>query len=56
MTHDLWTNLNALIFNHLGAVTLKQLVDDQRVKQDGFMQMQDMRGTTPEYDHTAASV
>lgn len=56
MTHDLWTSLNALIFNHLGAVTLKQLVDDQRVKQDGFMQMQDMRGTTPEYDHTAASV
>ncbi len=56
MTHDLWTSLNALIFNHLGAVTLKHLVDDQRVKQDGFMQMQDMRGTTPEYDHTAASV
>ncbi len=56
MTHDLWTNLNALIFNHLGAVTLKHLVDDQRVKQDDFMQMQDMRGTTPEYDHTAASV
>jgi len=56
MTHDLWTSLNALIFNHLGAVTLKHLVDDQRVTQDGFMQMQDMRGTTPEYDHTAASV
>jgi len=56
MTHDLWTSLNALIFNHLGAVTLKHLVDDQQVKQDGFMQIQDMRGTTPEYDHTAASV
>ncbi len=55
MTHDLWTNLNALIFNHLGAVTLKHLVDDQRVTQDGAMQMLDMRKTMPDHEHTVAS-
>ena len=56
MTHDLWTDLNALIFNHLGAVTLKHLVDDQRVTQDGAMQMLDMRKTMPDHEHTVASV
>ena len=55
MTHDLWTNLNVLIFNHLGAVTLKHLVDDQRVTQDGAMQMLDMRKTMPDHEHTVAS-
>ncbi len=55
MTHDLWTSLNALIFNHLGAVTLKHLVDDQRVTQDGAMQMLDMRKTMPDHEHTVAS-
>ena len=56
MTHDLWTKLNALIFNHLGTVTLKHLVDDQQVRQDGVIQMQDMRGTIPGHEHTVASV
>jgi len=55
MTHDLWTDLNALIFNHLGAVTLKHLVDDQRVTQDGAMQILDMRKTMPDHEHTVAS-
>ena len=55
MTHDLWKKLNELIFDHLGAVTLKQLVDDQRVTQDGAMQMLDMRKTMPDHEHTVAS-
>ncbi len=55
MTHDLWKKLNELIFNHLGAVTLKQLVDDQRVTQDGAIQMLDMRKTMPDHEHTVAS-
>ncbi len=55
MTHDLWTDLNALIFNHLGAVTLKHLVDDQRVTQDGVMQMLVMRKTMPDHEHTVTS-
>ncbi len=55
MTHDLWKKLNELIFDHLSAVTLKQLVDDQRVTQDGAMQMLDMRKTMPDHEHTVAS-
>ena len=55
MTHDLWRELNELIFDHLAAVTLKQLVDDQRVKQGGAMQMLDMRKTMPDHKHTVAS-
>ncbi len=55
MTHDLWRELNELIFDHLAAVTLKQLVDDQRVKQGGAMQMLDMRKTMPDHEHTVAS-
>ena len=55
MTHDLWKRLNELIFDHLGAVTLKQLVDDQRVTQDGAMQILDMRKTMPDHEHTVAS-
>jgi Rrf2 family iron-sulfur cluster assembly transcriptional regulator len=55
MTHDLWMNLNELIFDHLGAVTLKQLVDDQKAREDkrkareaGVVQMLDMRKVAPE--------
>ena len=55
MTHDLWKKLNELIFDHLGAVTLKQLVDDQRVTQDGAMQILDMRKTMPDHEHAVAS-
>jgi Rrf2 family iron-sulfur cluster assembly transcriptional regulator len=54
MTHDLWVKLNELIFDHLGAVTLKQLVDDQKARSDahkaregGIMQILDMRNVIP---------
>jgi len=30
MTHDLWAKLNDLILDYLGAVTLKELVDNQQ--------------------------
>src|SRR6476469_1107220 len=36
ITHDLWANLNQHIFDYLGAVTLKQLVDQQHAKQSGI--------------------
>ena len=55
MTHDLWIKLNELIFDHLGAVTLKQLVDEQREREErrkareaGVVQMLDMRKVAPE--------
>jgi len=50
MTHDLWIKLNDLIFDHLGAVSLRQLVDEQKArheerkaKEKGVVQMLDMR-------------
>jgi Rrf2 family iron-sulfur cluster assembly transcriptional regulator len=43
ITHDLWANLNQHIFDYLGAATLKQLVDGQRAKENGTVQVHDMR-------------
>src|SRR6201988_3042827 len=33
LTHDLWAALNQRIFDYLGAVTLQQMVDEQRAKE-----------------------
>ncbi|MSQ51559.1 MAG: Fe-S cluster assembly transcriptional regulator IscR [Betaproteobacteria bacterium] len=35
ITHDLWAKLNRHIYDYLGAVTLKQLVDEQKSRQSG---------------------
>ena len=43
ITHDLWAQLNKRIFDYLGSVTLKQLVDEQKAKQGGVTQVHDMR-------------
>jgi Rrf2 family iron-sulfur cluster assembly transcriptional regulator len=56
ITHDLWAKLNEHIFAYLDAVTLKQLVDDQKAKQNGVAQVQDMRETLPKRDHTTVPV
>lgn len=32
MTHDLWTSLNAKMFEYLNSITLKKLVDEQLAK------------------------
>ena len=46
MTHDLWAKLNDLIFEYLGAVTLKELVDNQINQQnDAIVPLLDMRET-----------
>jgi Rrf2 family iron-sulfur cluster assembly transcriptional regulator len=47
LTHDLWARLNDHIFSYLGAVTLRQLVDEQHAKQTGVSTMQDMRPASP---------
>jgi Rrf2 family iron-sulfur cluster assembly transcriptional regulator len=56
LTHDLWAALNERIFDYLGGVTLRQLVDNQKAKEaaqaSGVAQMRDMRApngkrTTP---------
>ena len=47
LTHDLWAALNERIFDYLGAVSLRQLVDSQRAKEAakgaGVTQVHDMR-------------
>jgi Rrf2 family iron-sulfur cluster assembly transcriptional regulator len=43
LTHDLWATLNSRIFDYLEAVTLRQLVDDQRAKESGRNTVHDMR-------------
>ena len=37
ITHDLWARLNRHIVDYLGAVTLKQLVEEQKAKQSGVI-------------------
>lgn len=56
ITHDLWAKLNQHIFDCLDAVTLKQLVDDQKAKQNGVAQVQDMRETLAKRDRTTVPV
>lgn len=46
MTHDLWTNLNATIFDYLSKVTLFSLVAEQHAKDLNVMQ--DKREATPQ--------
>ena len=55
LTHDLWANLNQHIVDYLGAMTLKQLVDEQKAKQSGVVQVQDMRGTLTKREPTSVS-
>src|SRR5690349_630428 len=43
ITHDLWANLNQHIFDYLGGVSLKQLVDEYHAKQAGIARVHDMR-------------
>ncbi len=47
LTHDLWATLNERIFDYLGGVSLRQLVDNQKAKEaagePGVAQMHDMR-------------
>src|SRR6187401_636257 len=56
ITHDLWANLNQHIFDYLGAVTLKQLVDEQKAKQNGVAQVRDMRDTVGKRERTPVSI
>ena len=47
MTHDLWAKLNDLIFEYLGAVTLKELVDNQKQQQqEEIVPLFDMRSSS----------
>ena len=49
LTHDLWAALNERIFDYLGSVSLRQLVEGQKAKEaareTGVTQVHDMRVT-----------
>lgn len=55
ITHDLWAALNQHIHEYLGAVSLKQLVDEQLAKQNGVARVHDMRDTLNRRDRTTLS-
>ena len=43
ITHDLWMKLNEHIFEYLGAVTLKTMVEEQRARDQGVAHLHDLR-------------
>jgi Rrf2 family transcriptional regulator, iron-sulfur cluster assembly transcription factor len=47
LTHDLWATLNERIFDYLGSVTLRQLVDTHRARESGVNPVRDMRVNPP---------
>jgi Rrf2 family iron-sulfur cluster assembly transcriptional regulator len=56
ITHNLWADLNRHIFGYLGAVTLKQLADEQKSEPNGVAQMLDMRETLQKRERAAISI
>jgi Rrf2 family iron-sulfur cluster assembly transcriptional regulator len=56
ITHNLWANLNEHIFSFLGAVTLKQLVDEQETGQTGVSQVHDMRANIQKRERAAIAI
>ena len=54
ITHDLWKNLNALIFNHLGSINLKQLVDEQKLNKENIIKIVDIHKLTSNQNYTSS--
>jgi Rrf2 family transcriptional regulator, iron-sulfur cluster assembly transcription factor len=54
ITHDLWINLNALIFNHLGSINLKQLVDEQKLNKENIIKIVDIHKLTSNQKYTSS--
>ena len=54
LTHDLWAALNDRIFDYLGAVTLRELVESHRARGSGTNTIRDMR--TPRGKGRSAAV
>ena len=54
ITHDLWKNLNALIFNHLGSINLKQLVDEQKLNKENIIKVVDIHKFTSNQEYTSS--
>ncbi|MBE0626575.1 MAG: Fe-S cluster assembly transcriptional regulator IscR [Burkholderiales bacterium] len=56
ITHNLWADLNRHIFGYLGAVTLKQLADEQKSETNGVAQMRDMREALQKRERAAIAI
>ena len=56
MTHDLWKNLNALIFDNLGSINLRQLVDEQNLNKESIIEIIDIRELTSNQEQASSSV
>ena len=59
LTHDLWAALNERIFDYLGGVSLRQLVDSQKAKEkareSGVAQVHDLRMTAAKRTTTVSA-
>lgn len=53
ITHNLWANLNQHVFDYLGAVTLQQLVDEQKPGPARVAPVHDMRTPVPKRERAA---
>ena len=56
MTHELWKNLNALIFDNLGSINLRQLVDEQNLNKESIIEIIDIRELTSNQEQASSSV
>jgi Rrf2 family iron-sulfur cluster assembly transcriptional regulator len=56
ITHNLWADLNRHIFGYLGAVTLRQLVDEQKAEPNAVATVRDMRDTLQKPGRTAVAI
>ena len=56
ITHNLWADLNQHVFDFLGGVTLKQLVDEQNPGQTGMSPVYDMRAALQKRERAAIAI
>jgi Rrf2 family iron-sulfur cluster assembly transcriptional regulator len=56
ITHNLWADLNQHVFDFLGGVTLKQLVDEQQPGKTGMSPVYDMRTVLQKRERAAIAI
>lgn len=56
ITHNLWADLNQHVFDFLGGVSLKQLVDEQNPAQTGLSPVYDMRAALQKRERAAIAI
>ena len=56
ITHNLWADLNQHVFDFLGSVSLKQVVDEQKPGQTGMSPVYDMRESLQKRERAAIAI